>query len=166
MFSIMEVLIIALAPAMVALMVALHAWAPADAKVLTLTSLIFMSLLAGVTTSLHFAILTLSRHAAFAHRQWSALVFSFKWPSVAYALDIFAWDFFFALSVLFAAGAFPHAKTIRSLLILSGVLALAGLSGVAFNDMRLRDIGIVGYVIVFPIAATLIAIMFYRTRTV
>jgi hypothetical protein len=166
MFSIMEVLIIALAPAMVALMVAVHAWAPAEAKALTLTSLVFMSLLASVTTSLHFAILTLSRHVAFAHRQWSAFVFSFKWPSVAYALDILAWDFFFALSVLFAAGAFLHAKPIRSLLILSGLLALAGLSGVAFDDMRLRNIGIVGYVIVFPIAAILIGIMFYRTRAV
>ena len=28
------------------------------------------------------------------------LVFSFNWPSVAYVIDILAWDFFFALSML------------------------------------------------------------------
>src|ERR687886_1609323 len=49
MFSILEVLIIIMMPAMVALMVAVHAWAPMRVKALSLTSLIFMSLLAGVT---------------------------------------------------------------------------------------------------------------------
>jgi hypothetical protein len=38
-FTILEVLIIVLMPAMVALIVAVHAWAPMQAKTLTLTSL-------------------------------------------------------------------------------------------------------------------------------
>ena len=49
------------------------------------------------------------------------------------------------------------------MLIASGVLALAGLSGVVLGDMRLRAIGIVGYVGVFPVAALLLAILFRRT---
>jgi len=53
MFLILEVLIIVMMPAMVALMVAVHAWAPMHAKTLSLTSVVFMSLLAGVTCSLH-----------------------------------------------------------------------------------------------------------------
>ena len=53
-FSILEVLIIILMTAMVALMVAVHAWAPMHVKTLSLISVFFMDLLAGETSSLHF----------------------------------------------------------------------------------------------------------------
>jgi hypothetical protein len=33
-------------------------------------------------------------------------LFSFKWPSVVYALDILGWDIFFPLSMWFAAPVF------------------------------------------------------------
>jgi hypothetical protein len=46
----------------------------------------------------------------------------------------------------------------------SGVLALAGLAGVFLNDMQVRNIGIVGYAVVFPVAAALIGILFWRTE--
>src|SRR5919107_1303252 len=146
-FTILEVLIITMMPAMVALMVAVHAWAPMHAKTLSLTSLIFMSLLAGVTCSLHFCILTFSRQPEFAGQSWLPLVFSFEWPSVAYALDIVGWDVYFALSMLFAAPVFSGSRLaawIRVLMIASGVLSLAGLSGVVVGDMQVRNIGIVG----------------------
>jgi hypothetical protein len=93
------------------------------------------------------------------------LFLSFKWPSIAYALDILAWDVFFALSVLSAAPVFSGnhlATSIRALLLASGALALAGLSGVIFGDMQLRNIGVVGYAGVFPVAALLLAILFHR----
>ncbi len=48
------------------------------------------------------------------------------------------------------------------LMIASGVLALAGLSGVVVGDMQVRNIGIVGYVGVFPVVAALLAVLFYR----
>jgi hypothetical protein len=48
------------------------------------------------------------------------------------------------------------------LLVVSGVLALAGLSGVIVGDMQLRNIGIIGYAGVFPVAALLLAILFRR----
>jgi hypothetical protein len=48
-------------------------------------------------------------------------------------------------------------------MITSGVLSLAGLSGVFLSDMRLRSIGIVGYAGVFPIATVLLGILFYRS---
>jgi hypothetical protein len=47
-------------------------------------------------------------------------------------------------------------------MIASGVLALAGLSGVLAGDMQLRNIGIVGYVGVFLVVAGLLAVLFYR----
>lgn len=106
MFSILEVLIIVMMPAMVALMVAVHAWAPLHAKAFSLTAVVFMSLLAGVTSTVHFVILTLTRQVAFAGQPWLPLLLSFRWPSVVYALDILGWDFFFALSMFFAAPVF------------------------------------------------------------
>src|SRR5512132_3503441 len=169
MFSILEVLIILMMPAMVTLMVAVHAWAPLHAKTLSLTALVFMSLLAGVTCGVHFVILTLSRQAAFAGQPWLPLFLSFRWPSVVYALDILGWDFFFALSMLFAAPVFGGSRltvSIRMLMIASGVLALAGLSGVAAGDMQLRNIGIIGYLGLFLVVACLLAVLFSRTRPV
>ena len=164
-FSILEILIILTMPLMVALMVAVHAWASAETKVFSLIALVFTSLLAGLTCSVHFVILTVGRQASFSGSAWMPLFLSFKWPSVAYALDILAWDVFFALSVLAAAPAFTGnrlAMSIRVLLVASGALALAGLSGVIVGDMQLRNIGIVGYAGVFPVAALLIAILFRR----
>ena len=167
MFTILEVLIIIMMPVMVALMVAVHAWAPVHAKALSLISLVFMGLLAGVTCSLHFVILTLSRQPEFTGQPWLPLVFSFSWPSVAYALDILGWDVFFALSMLFAAPVFRGSRLaawIRVLMIASAVLALAGLSGIVIGDMQLRNIGIVGYVGVFLVVAALLVLLFYSTR--
>jgi hypothetical protein len=67
--------------------------------------------------------------------------------------------------VLSAAPVFGGSRlttSIRVLMIASGVLALGGLSGVMVGDMQLRNIGIVGYVGVFLVAALLLAILFYR----
>ena len=164
-FSILEILIILMMPFMVALMVAVHAWASSETKTFSLMALVFMALLAGLTCSLHFVILTVSHQAAFAGQSWLPLFLEFKWPSVAYALDILAWDVFFPLSVLSVAPVFGGSRltmSIRVLMIASGVLALGGLSGVLVGNMQLRNIGIVGYVGVFSVAALLLAVLFYR----
>jgi hypothetical protein len=104
---------------------------------------------------------------AFANAPWLPQLLSFKWPSVPYALDILGWDVFFALSILFAAPVLSGsrlAKSIRVLMTLSGAIALAGLSGVTANDMRFRNIGIADYSLLFPIAAALLAVLFYKTE--
>ena len=166
-FSILELLILVLMPLMVALMVAVHAWAPAEAKVFSLLALVFMSIAALLTCSLHFVILTLSRQLAFSVLPWMPLFLSFHWPSVPYALDILAWDVFFALSVLCAAPVFRASRLtawICGLLVTSGALALAGLSGVILGEMRLRNIGILGYSGVFPVVALLLLILFHRAH--
>jgi hypothetical protein len=165
-FSILEILIIVTMPVMIALMVALHAWASQETKAFSLMALVFTGLLAGLTSSVHFVILTVSHQAAFVGLSWLPLFLSFKWPSIAYALDILAWDVFFPLAVLSTAPVFSGsrlARSIRALMIVSGVLALGGLSGAIVGDMRLRNIGIAGYAGVFPVAALVMAILFYRT---
>jgi hypothetical protein len=166
-FTILEILILFMAPMIIVLFATIHAWAPVESKTFSLVSLVFACLLVGLTCGVHFVILTVSRQSVFSDREWMPLLISFKWPSVVYALDILAWDVFFALSVLFAAPAFGGSRlaaVIRVLLLSSGILALAGLSGVPGGNMQLRDIGIIGYVGVFPIAALLLAILFYRAK--
>jgi hypothetical protein len=167
MFTIMEVLIILLMPAMVALMAAVHMWAPRSARVLSLIALIFMGLVAGLTSSLHFVILTLSRQAAFADPGWVTLVLSFNWPSIGYALDILAWDVFFSFAMLFAAPVFGGSRlalTIRWTMVASGVLAFVGLGGAFTGNMQLRNIGIVGYLGVYMVVVVLLATLFARAR--
>jgi cytochrome c oxidase subunit IV len=94
---------------------------------------------------------------------------SFTWPSAAYTLDILAWDWFYALSILFAAPVFKVGrleKTLRLLMIVSGVLSLAGLIGVPLANMQVRNIGVVGYALVAPVIFLLLGILFGRTRAV
>jgi hypothetical protein len=72
---------------------------------------------------------------------------------------------FFPLSVLSAAPVLNGSRlaiAIRALMIVSGALALGGLSGVIVGNMQLRNIGIVGYAGLFPLVALLLAILFYR----
>src|SRR5829696_4944403 len=57
-FSVMEILIILVAPLMVITMVAVHAYASPEDKMYSLSALAFMILMAGVTSSIHFVILT------------------------------------------------------------------------------------------------------------
>ena len=168
-FPILELLILLIAPFAIGLMVAVHAWAPPEAQAYSLTALAFTGLLAGLTCSIHFVILTVGRQIASADPIGSALFLSFKWPSVAYALDIVAWDLFFGLAMLFAAPIFSGgrlATSIRILMIASGVLALAGISGVVVGDMQFRMIGVIGYAALFPVVALLLAILFMRSEAV
>lgn len=164
-FAMMEILIILSMPAMVGLMIAVHASASPEEKVFGVLAVTFMGLVTVLTCSVHFVILTVSHRAEFAGQSWLPSVLSFRWLSITYALDILVWDVFFALAVLSAAAIFRGnrlARSIRLLMIISGLLALAGLSGVFLDDARARNIGIAGYAVVFPVAALLLAILFHR----
>lgn len=166
-FTMMELLIILIAPVMVVTMIAVHAYAPPEAKMYSLTALVFMILMAAITSGVHFVILTVSRQIEAAGLSWAPLFFSFKWPSVAYTLDILAWDWFFALSMLFAAPAFKAGRlerAVRILMIISGVLSLAGLIGVPLADMQVRNIGIIGYAVVSPFIFLLLGLVFGRAH--
>jgi hypothetical protein len=160
-------------PLFVITMIAVHAYAPSEVKAFSLTALVFMIIMAVLTSSLHFVILTVSRQIEAAGFTQASLFFSFKWPSVAYGLDILAWDWFFALSMLFAAPVFKQVgleTAIRYILLISGVLSLVGLLGVPLAIMKVeywfyvRNIGIIGYAFVSPAAFLLLAILFGRTK--
>jgi hypothetical protein len=164
-FACMELLILAIAPLPVAFMVALHAWAPDEHSTTALLGIAFMSMCCVVTCCVHFVILTLSREPIFAAMPWVPVVFLFRWPSLAYALDILAWDVFFPLAALCAALTVSGpglANAVRSLFFASAAFSLAGLVGVPLGNMSIRNIGIAGYVVLFPIAAVLMAVRFRR----
>lgn len=167
-FTLMEILIIAIGPAMVLLSVALHAGVPRERKAFALAGVAFMSMCSAITCSVHFSILALAAHSAFANEAWASLVFSFRWPSLAYALDILAWDVFFPIGALFAGLAVQpgtrRAGIARGLLFASAALAFAGLAGVPLASMPLRNLGIVGYAVLFPIAAAVLANLFRQGK--
>jgi hypothetical protein len=168
-FTIMELLIILIAPLLVLSMIAVHAYASPEVKVYSLMALVCMILLAGITSCAHFVVLTVSHQIEAAGLTGAPLLISFKWPSVVYSLDTLAWDWFFALSMLFAALVFKGNRlenSVRILMIISGVLSLAGLIGVALADMQIRNIGIIGYTVVAIVVFLLIGIVFGRTQCV
>lgn len=161
-FTILEILILAIMPAMVMLMAAICASAPERMKPRGRWALYFMIMTAVTTMALHASLLILRRTSLIGEPQRARLL-SFEWPSLPYALDILAWDIFFALAVLIVAPFFTGSRlgnAIRIALILSGLMALAGLAGPVLGDMRLRNIGVVGYAGVFPVAAALMALHF------
>lgn len=164
-FSILELLILLMCPLLVGLFAVIHVRAPKTRRTFSLVALVFASLTAGLTACVHFSILAISRTPEFASLPQWELLFSFQWPSLAYALDILAWDVFFAIAALCAAPAVHPGKLapyVSGLFLVSGVLALAGLGGVFLGDMQIRNIGVLGYVGVFT-AAVLVSALHLRS---
>lgn len=166
--GILEVQIILMAPFMVVMMVAVHGYAPRGTRLYSLSALGFMILCAGLTTCVHFVELAVARRIDPASMPAYFRLFSWEWPSVDYALDIVAWDWFFGLSMLLAAPIFKGGGCLhtsaRAAMTLSGTLSIAGLLGAALGDMQLRGIGIAGYAVVFPVVCLLLALVFSRTE--
>lgn len=153
-FTVMEILILLIAPLMAVSMVAVHYFASPDDKLYSLAALFFMFLMAGITSSLHFIILTMSHLGYLNELSKYAFIFSFRWFSVVYALDILAWNWFFALSFLFAAPVFKtgsREKLVRILMIFSGLLSLIGLVGIPLDNVQFRNISIIGYAVIAPV---------------
>ena len=165
--TLMELLILPLAALYLITMVAIHAYARSAVKVYSQIALVFMTIVAAITTSVHFVILTVGPQLQATGQSWVPYVISFTWPSILYTVDILAWDWFFALSLLFASVVFTEGtveRAVRILLLVSGILSLVGLVGVPLSDMQVRNIGIVGYAVVSPVAFLLIGILFGRSR--
>lgn len=164
-FSLMELLSILIALFMSIDMLAIHFYASRSYKFNSLFAVCCMFIVAGITSSVHFVVLTMSHQLEASTLSELELFFSFKWPSVVYLLDILAWDWFFSLSFLSAASIFYKGrleKIIRILMLIAGSLALIGILGVPFNDMQIRNIGIVGYAVIAPFVFLLIGLNFNR----
>jgi hypothetical protein len=97
-FTAMELLIIAIAPAMVGLTVVLHARASQERRPFGVAAIALMSMCAVITCCVHFTILTVSRELISTRPDWAEHLFSF----LAYALGF-----------LFSIAAFCGAATIE-----------------------------------------------------
>jgi len=165
--AIMELLIIPLAIGLVVAFAAVHSYAPHPTRTLSLGALALVGMSAGMTIGVHSVVLTVGRHPQLAALPGAALLFSWTWASVVYALDIAAWDLCLGAALLLAAPVFapgPRSGPVRRGLVVSGVLCLAGLLGVLLNNMNVRNIGIVGYAVVLPIVMLLMGRLFADTR--
>jgi hypothetical protein len=151
--AIMEVLILVMAPVLVLLAVVIHACAPEGTRTYSMTALGWMLLLAGFTMTVHLVQLTVVRRIDPSAIQGFQYLFNWHWPSVLYGVDVVAWDIFFGLALLFAAPVFHAAGhvAVRNGLLIAGALCLLGIIGPAVNHIALRDIGIIGYAVVWPI---------------
>ncbi len=164
-FTLMEILILLIAPLMVRLAIAMQAWVPEERRALGSLAVVFFSICAALTMAVHAAVLVNSRHPFFSDPAIARAVISFQWPSVVYAIDIVAWDVAFPTGALVAAIAMQRTvgtNPVRMLLLGSAALAFGGLIGVPLNDMRLRNVGILGYALLFPIAAGTMAALFLK----
>ena len=151
--AVMEVLILVMAPVLVLLAAVIHACAPDGTKTYSMTALGWMLLVAGFTMTVHLVQLTVVRRIDPGAIHGFQYLFNWHWPSVLYGVDIVAWDIFFALALLFAAPVFHAAgqAAVRNGLLIAGVMCLAGIIGPAVNHIALRQIGIIGYAVVWPI---------------
>jgi len=145
-----EVLILVMAPVMLTLSVAIHYSAAPDERPYTLVSLGWMVAAVTTTSIVHFVELTVARRLPSQEFPAHDRVFGFRWPSILYAVDIVAWDIFFALSLLFAVPAFEGDHAVQVGLVASGLLSLVGLIGPVIGRIAWRSIGIFGYAVVFP----------------
>ncbi len=161
--AIMELMIVVQAPIIVLMFAVIHAYAARANRVLSLSALALVCLMAGITISVHFVLLTVGRQLSPAAIPAFTQLFSWQWPSVFYALDILAWDFCFGLALVAAApifGGHRLGRWVRTGMLLAGALCLAGLAGVVVGNMQIRNIGIVGYGAVFPVVSLLVARFF------
>ncbi|MBD3276110.1 MAG: hypothetical protein GF372_12410 [Candidatus Marinimicrobia bacterium] len=168
-FTILEVLILLMMPLMVLVMIVLHFYALKNRRIFSLFALVTMIISTTITSAVHFTVLSVSRHPSFAGMEWTASLLSFEWPSIAYSLDILAWDWFFALSILTAAFVLRKGNlesAVRILMLVSGSLSLLGLIGIPMSDMQVRLIGVVGYAVVTPPLFFLLGMLFKRTPVV
>lgn len=152
--ALMEVLTILSALPILALFVALHASVAPDGRPWATLALGFAAMFCCATTGVHVVELTAGRALA-----RPGLV----WPSVPYAVELFAWDFLLGVALLLAAQALPRTsreRRVRAWLRATGWLCLAGLSGPLIGNMRIQLIGVAGYAVLLPVVAWMLATWF------
>jgi hypothetical protein len=152
--AIMEVLTILSALPLLALFVALHAASAPERKLWATLALVLAAMFCCATMGVHVVELTAGRALA-----RPGLV----WPSLPYAVELFAWDFLLGVALLLAAQALPttaSATRVRAWLRAAGALCLIGLVGPLVGNMRIQLIGVAGYAVAVPVVAWMLATWF------
>jgi hypothetical protein len=158
--AVMEVFTIASALALVGLVAAIWCFAGAAHRLVALATLAIGTLAASLTMAVHFVQLTAIRQL---WRTGRLDDYRLVWPSPLFALEYFVWDVlvgFTLLGMSFAIAGGAGAEPARRALLIGGVLCLAGVAGPLSGRMFLQNVAVLGYAVVFPIAAALTARMF------
>jgi hypothetical protein len=165
--SIMALLVVVMGPFLVLSMVAVHAYASSRHKPFALGALAFMIACVTVTSCVNFLLLMVSSQPGLFSEAWRSLFLPCRWPAPAFVLDNFVWDWFFGISMLLAAPVFRGdtlRTSLRLVMILSGVLCLAGLGWLAVSPPQAIVVGILGWGAAGPIAFLLLAKVFGRAQ--
>lgn len=163
--AVAETLILLIAPTLVMLMAVIHICAPERTRICSINALGWLLLTAGFTITVHLVELTVVRRISPDAIKGYQYLFGFRWPSLLYAIDVVAWDVFFALALLFAAPVFRVCghRLLSNWLLVAGGLSLLGIVGPVLDHIGLREIGIFGYAVVFTLTCLGISRAFHRT---
>lgn len=146
--TIMELLTIWAAIAIVQFMVELYRGCSENKKSKGMIALILTSCMAAVTIANHFIYVTVLNkiYAADAMPSWLLLD---GWPSLTKGLECVSWGFFLGMAMLFASITLEdlESKAITWTMRLSGILVLAGLIGPITGNMNLYILSTVGYTV-------------------
>ncbi len=154
--AVMEAITLVSAPLIVILMAAVCCLASPERKVFGVLALAFGTIMAGLTSGVHFTALTAGRQTDFT---------TLEWPSTLYAVELLAWDVFLGLALVFAAPVFAGpgcCARARLTLFATGVLCLLGGVGPIVGSMAVQRIGIIGYGVALPITCIFLALVFQR----
>jgi len=165
--SIMALLVVVMGPFLVLSMVAVHAYASPRHKPYALAALAFMIACIAITSCVNFSLFVVSSQPHLFSESVRALFLPCKWPVPAFILDNFVWDWFFGISMLLAAPVFGGDTLkggLRLVMILSGVLCLAGLLWIAVAPAQAIIIGILGWGAAGAIVFLLLAKVFGRAE--
>lgn len=161
--SVMALLVVVMGPFLVLSMIAVYTYASPDNKPYSLAALAFMIACVAVTSCINFLLLLVSSQSNLFSESWRALFLPCKWPTPAFVLDNFVWDWFFGISMLLASPIFGGntlKAALRLVMLLSGVLCLVGLVWLAVSPAQAIFIGILGWGAAGPIVFLLLAKMF------
>ncbi|MFN8582641.1 MAG: hypothetical protein U0163_16905 [Gemmatimonadaceae bacterium] len=161
--AVMEVLTMCSALLLFGFVVSVWCFADEQHRVSALAALVSGSAAAVLTSAVHFVQLTAIRQL---WRLGRLEDYRLIWPSPLFAVEYFAWDVLVGLTMVFSAIAIagtPQAATARRALLAGGILCVLGVTGPLSGLMLLQNAGLLGYGVVLPVAAALVAQVFRAT---
>lgn len=146
--TIMELLTIWAAIAIVQFMVELYRGSSENKKSKGAIALILTACMAAVTIANHFIYMTVLTKIYTAQDMPSWLLLD-GWPSLTKGLECVSWGFFLGLAMVFASFALEdlESKVITWTMRISGIAVLAGLVGPIIGNMNFYILSTVGYTV-------------------